>query len=492
MTILLLKTALLLVLLGLGGLGIVIWFVLRLRLNLLLTIGFSLVVGLGVYAAFVTALLLNAHFSASPVVAWGFGVVGLVSLLLALARGRWTLVRLLVPNRSQLGLLLLSLILVAPIAVNAVLYPLTSWDAKMIWVLKAKAIYVQQHVPNTLYESDLFSSAHKDYPLGFPALVAAHYQWFGGVSEQPVALTYVTFFWLLLVLTGGALERVLNPERRLRFAIFGLGAALFLILLAGDPMLFAGLGLADVPLASLFLAATVALLGLATSRITNRQTPWLWFLLGLSPALAALSIKNEGSAFALLYLVVGLSAVWLTRRRVVSVETHERSTPLIWWATAALPVLATLVLPVVLWHGIKVRQGYRVDLLLPGLNRTVQFYLNQVIEVTHWFLSEWPRVDHWGWAILPMTLLVPVVVAWWRTQRRPLVWLAPLGLLGAQLATYGVVYVTSPHDLTWHITTSLDRLMLHLVPTLYLTVTCLIVLLTQTKPVYSPRSGSTV
>jgi hypothetical protein len=495
MTLLLLRTILLLLLLGLGGFGIVIWFVQRLRLNLLFAIGFSLVIGLGLYAALVTNLLLQDAFTFSPTLAWLFGVFGIVSVGAAVFRQRSAMLSQLKPTRSQLGVLILSLILIAPIAVNAVLYPLSSWDTKMIWVLKAKALYIEPHLPNTLYESDLFTASHKDYPIGMPALVAAHYQWYGGVSEQPVALTYVTFFWLLLVLTAGGVERVVNRERVSGYATFGIGAALILILLAGDPMLFAGLGLADVPLASMFLASSLALLVLVTRSIEPKEnsSPWLWFLLGLLPALASVSIKNEGSAFALLYVLLGLFAVYLSKRAVRRLDqaSSQRKISLMWWLTGLLPALAILVLPILQWGKIKETEGYRVDLLLPGLNRTVQFYVDQAIEIAHWFISEWPRVDHWGWAILPMTLLVPVIVVWWRSQRKPLLLLVPLALLAGQLFTYWIVYLTSPHDLTWHITTSLDRLLLQLVPALYLIVTCLSVLLIRSKPVYSPESGRT-
>jgi hypothetical protein len=43
-------------------------------------------------------------------------------------------------------------------------------------------------------------------------------------------------------------------------------------------------------------------------------------------------------------------------------------------------------------------------------------------------------------------------------------------VLGLLLASYYVVYVTTPFDITWHVTTSVDRLLVQLWPGLVLTV----------------------
>jgi hypothetical protein len=43
-------------------------------------------------------------------------------------------------------------------------------------------------------------------------------------------------------------------------------------------------------------------------------------------------------------------------------------------------------------------------------------------------------------------------------------------VLGLMLVSYYVVYVTTPFDITWHVTTSVDRLLVQLWPALVLTV----------------------
>ena len=45
-----------------------------------------------------------------------------------------------------------------------------------------------------------------------------------------------------------------------------------------------------------------------------------------------------------------------------------------------------------------------------------------------------------------------------------------MGVLGAMLAGYFFVYLTTPHDLAWHVNTSMDRLLIHLWPSTLLAV----------------------
>jgi|GEM_PF-6522679 len=484
MTIFVLKTVLLLFLLMIVGGGVVVWLTPRLRLNFLLAIGLSFVLGTGIFAALVTTTILRGGFESVPAMTWGIAALGVLSIVAGVYVYRSTLFSLLRPTRVQLGLFIFALVLVAPVAVHSILYPLTSWDAKMIWMVKAKALYVEPYVPNELFESDLFESSHKDYPIGFPALVAGHYAWFGGVSEQPVALTYVAFWWSWLVLVAGALVRFAGRTvRSRRGLLFCVGISVLLLLSAGDPLFFAGLGLADMPLASAFLVATVALFGLVSAKRADRVA---WWLLGLFAVLIGCNLKNEGASFAGLYVLISAVSFWLLNRsdRRSGDMGEQKKGLLLRSLTAALPVGAFLVLPLVLWRGFVSERGYRVDLFLPQ-DKTIQYYTERSIDVAQWFVREFTNAEHWGWALLPAILLAAGLVVCMRSQRKPLVLLAPFTLLAAQLATYIVVYVTSPHDLTWHVSTSIDRLIMQLLPAFYLLVTIGALLLIEKKRVYS-------
>ena len=58
--------------------------------------------------------------------------------------------------------------------------------------------------------------------------------------------------------------------------------------------------------------------------------------------------------------------------------------------------------------------------------------------------------------------LLTSLTNWRGIIRRPLIFLHIM--LFVQLGIYVLTYVITPHDLQWHISTSLDRLLLHLIP----------------------------
>jgi hypothetical protein len=69
-------------------------------------------------------------------------------------------------------------------------------------------------------------------------------------------------------------------------------------------------------------------------------------------------------------------------------------------------------------------------------------------------------------AILP---IVSLIAAWLAVRVGGAVRVMT-SVLGLMLASYYFVYVTTPFDITWHVSTSIDRLLVQLWPALVLTV----------------------
>ena len=473
MTILMLETIGLLLLLLIAGFGLLVWTLPRLKLNIILTLGLSMLLGLVIYMALGQVLLFTGLFDHTDELAWILAGFGLLSFLAASYRHReGRLLASLLPKKEHIVVSALVTVFMLPVVLSSVLYPLTAWDAKMIWMVKAKAIYVEPSVPNTLFDSPLFDSSHKDYPLGLPTLVASHYEWYGGVSEQPVAVTYVIFLWSTILVATGMVLQVLGRR--------GLGAAVVLgiVLSTGNFLYFAGLGLADIPLAAMVTASLAAVWGAVTSNVYRARLVWLG--LGGAFALATAMIKNEGVPFIGLYLVTALAVLWLGRSRVRG-QRYDLRRAIFNWAI----LYELMVLPLCMWHVIKDANGYKVDLFIENFSRSGPEYLERAIETVHWFLLEIPSAAHWGWALLPAVLLAGIGMVIWIRARQPREVLLPLVLVAGQLAVYFVIYIVSPHDLTWHVTTSIDRLFIHVVPALYLSVALLWSLLIDKKRVYS-------
>ena len=71
-----------------------------------------------------------------------------------------------------------------------------------------------------------------------------------------------------------------------------------------------------------------------------------------------------------------------------------------------------------------------------------------------------------AFAVFP---IVSLVAAWMAVRVGGAV-RATACILGLMLASYYVVYVTTPFDIAWHVTTSVDRLLVQLWPGLVLAV----------------------
>ena len=318
--------------------------------------------------------------------------------------------------------------------------PVGQFDAWALWTSRARLLFGAEDPAAALA---LLRRAHPDYPLFLPGALAAQFALAGAVSV-PIPQWTGALFPAAGAAIVGAGVRQLGAS-----AAWSWTAA---ILLLGTP-LWIDWGFAqcaDVPLACLVAAA-----GLALALQLRAEEP------ALSPALAGFLVglaawtKNEGMILSL--LLFGLFAIWsLAGRRG--------------WAPvgrvalgAALPWSATLAFKLA-W---KPASDLRFFLDAPW--RTA-------VEADRWRFvgaSFAERLDPiggfpaWGlvWVLaaagIAITLATPI-------RRRPEVAFL-LALVACCWVTWFGIFVATPLDLSWHVRTALDRLMLQLLPVTLLT-----------------------
>jgi hypothetical protein len=183
--------------------------------------------------------------------------------------------------------------------------PLEEYDGWAMWGMKARAIAVLGSADRAVFASDAYDRLHLEYPLLLPALNSLPLQVAGGFSSNTVVLQ-------CLAIGGAGLLAIWALFRdRVRPALL-VG---FVAAIAAAPAFFdqLGSGYADVPLA-LFVAAG---LGAGSRWLLDGDTSWL-ALATLFFAAAAVT-KNEGLLFAA-SAYVPLLAVAAGRRRVVAVS----------------------------------------------------------------------------------------------------------------------------------------------------------------------------
>jgi hypothetical protein len=197
--------------------------------------------------------------------------------------------------------------------------PHGAYDAWAIW--NAHARFLSR---GGEHWRDLFlpgSSAHPDYPLLIPAMVARCWLLIGGETTAAPALLAAIFTLAAFGILTATLALTRNTFQAGLVAVFFLGAS-HLIYNAASQM-------ADVPLSVFFLAP------LALVSIEDRYPQQHGGLVLLAGALAALATwtKNEGLLFLVVFSVVAVAAPLLWKRRL---SFRERILP---FMVGAAPIL---------------------------------------------------------------------------------------------------------------------------------------------------------
>lgn len=324
-------------------------------------------------------------------------------------------------------------LLMALYAVPILTQPLQAWDARSIWFFHARMIYIAGELsPATGLDHRSIAFSHPDYPKLIPALAAQ--------------LTTLRGYWNEY-LPKAALWLALGPAFLGLFSLARQRIA-FLFLLTVLPFSLRGWlwnGYMDGHLA-LYLA--LALLFIGRALLSGDD---LDFLLGLTTLALLPNIKNEGYLAALASLIAWGITVWLRRKSgdaKVWVEAFR--------SKATWVYLGLMIMPMGLWNVKKALWGLNNDLDLGSaasvtrlLTRLGDGSLDTILRMAYPYL-------HGG--ILVFLFIVTVLIL----QRRALPSTAYVALLTAGLYLLGLlaIYLATPHDLNWHLRTSVDRTLL--------------------------------
>lgn len=346
--------------------------------------------------------------------------------------------------RLSAGALLISFvsILAAALALTA-REPHGASDASAIWNLIARFIYRGGNGWADALTHEL-SWTHSDYPLLLPLSVARLWAYGGETQLAPVLVG------LLFMLA--TLGLVVSSVSLLTTRTHGYLAGLILL----EPFFFfrtATFQYADTPLGFFLLAALVLF------SLYDRAPGGSGLLLmaGLLTGFAAWT-KNEG-LLILLSVVVGRFVAVVASRRL---KTYTRQ--LVYFSFGAVPVLL-----VVLYFKTAIAPAN--DLVAgQGLRATAE----RLLDFSRYVLILKALINNFTgfrrWYAHPTYLLV--VYAWllgFKTERVERVTLLTLAAaLSLILAGYFFIYVTTPRDLEWHLTFSLDRLLIQLWPSFVL------------------------
>jgi hypothetical protein len=316
--------------------------------------------------------------------------------------------------------------------------PHGDWDGWNIWNSHARLL--NRGGPN--WQHILPYTFHGDYPLLTSAVAARYWRYAG--TEIPEA---GGLLGIVLTLSGaGVLALAL---RELRDVVL---ATLFGLVLLGTPY-YLELGsdqFADVPL-SFFILTTIALIVIHLER--SPANSGLLTLAGFTAGCAAWT-KNEGLLFLLVTCVAVLGALLFRGNPILPFGSFMLG------ALVPVTVIVFFKLAIAPRNDLIAASNYEtlMGIVNPDRHLSILRYAGRLL----WSFGEW-RVS----PIVP--LFVFVVLR--GSDRRVLAssgWVTALSILATMVAGYYSVYSITPHDLQYHLDSSLDRLMTQLWPSFLL------------------------
>ena len=395
---------------GLVGIALALLALLPLGAGVLLLTRSPFRIGLGVFTGMATAMVVLPplhYLGLEPSIPLVLGL-GVLALALGLAYGRRSRVRQRI-EPLPLAVLAVPLLLLAARGAEK---PVDTYDAFANWTLKAKLLYFGRNFSDVT----IAPPVHREYPLGLPSLEAFVLHAIGSANVRVLHVLFVVFLGGLALVAW----HVLRPHVSAWPLVAGLSLVLWMPA-ARDQALT---GLADLPLACLFVSAALLFGGGELA-------------LGSVFAAAALATKRDALAFVAVLYAVSFAVVLVRRER-------DRLAPL---AISAFCV-ALSALP---WRLYDAHQGLRdhdVSLSHAHVDE-LGFVLHRIAHVAF--------AESYLWA-LPLAAGAALVMLV-RGRDRGLA-LAVLVLESALIAALVVVYVSGTTGVEYLVRSTVRRTML--------------------------------
>ena len=307
------------------------------------------------------------------------------------------------------------------------------WNAHARFLFRGGAAWTQVFAP--------FGGSHADYPYLVPATVAR--LWTAAGSEVLLAPALLAMLGVTVttgLLVGGVML-VADTTRALLATAALLSASHYVY--AGSSLL------ADVPV-SMFFLATLVCLALGSEWPSEAMG---WFAVaGLCAGMATWT-KNEGWLFIGVVGLVWSGVTWRDERR-----SALRRTILPFVLGAAPLVVYGIIFKRTLAPPSDLTTGLSISGIATKLTDPSRYTMIASVYGT--------KALTYGRGIIPVLFIYTVLMGiYWPAEQRRIRIVTMLTTLG-MVAGYTGTYLLTPHDLLWHLNSSLDRLIVHVWPSL--------------------------
>lgn len=314
------------------------------------------------------------------------------------------------------------------------------WDAFNLWNLKAKFISRAPNDWSHSFHQMISDNLHLDYPLLQSGFIA--HCWLAIKNETvwvPIILSFI-FTFCTIGLLASSISFLTNKTKGLIAGLILLSTPFYMTM--GDSQY------ADNTVGFFYLA-TIVLLTLA--RNGKSIKPNLLIAAGITAGLAAWS-KNEGLLFIACLFISQLSLLFFKNYRELFVELKY----LIIGMLPLLLLIAYYRIAIAPPNDIVHAQGKETLVKLSDYSRYVticNWYIQQFKSFGQWALNPW-------WLFLFGILYKGIIL---KENRNSI--LSTLLLMILMLIGFFFIYLITPLDLTFHLSTSIHRLFFQLFPT---------------------------
>ncbi len=322
---------------------------------------------------------------------------------------------------------------------------LIDWDATAMWFLKAKALFLNEGIHNNSYFSNTgyFDFSNKAYPFGVPLIMAGFFKMIAFFDDQVIQFYFLQYFLLIPILLYAFMKEHVN--------LSALSRILIAIGLCMSPIFLnhAHSGYVDISISLFFMSALLAFMHAIYEKSAHEKNNWIGLMLLL--ILFSIHVKNEGSTFTFALIVAAVFLGFIRK----SVFVKRYILPILF-------VLGTIFLWKYFLHVEKIPFYLSASIpLMENLHRlktSIFFYLEVFLDTRIQSLTTIPL-------LLVMSYQAPRII-----KLRKYIMFAPLLIVLFQLCAYTYIYLITPLPFVVQLQTSFPRLLLQLLPSLYLIV----------------------
>jgi len=316
--------------------------------------------------------------------------------------------------------------------------PHGDWDAWAIWNNRARFIF-RAGSNWTESFSPLLGWSHPDYPLLIPLSVARIWFYIGAEKGWVPAVIALLFSVSTTTMLVSALSALQNKSQGYLTGIILLGTPFFIFLSASQ--------YADVPLAFFFLSVLVIF---HVYEQNPNKSRGLLVLGGFLSGFSAWT-KNEGLLFVVLLLLV---------RFIFTVSKQgwkENGKTLSFFMAGLLPIVSIILY----FKGCLAPPNDLMAMVRTDRLFTNFFDFGRVFLIIKSFSTSMLKFEHQPILLIPFLFLYVIFVGRSFHAKKES---NTFTLLILQLFGYFLIFLFTPQDLVWHLSTSLDRLLIQLWP----------------------------